>query len=246
MIPDSEETLMLVEESHSKMILKQQDPMVLENKSYNSMNSLDFNLSKRSTKVEVPEELPKVSMEFACILHIPCHGACVFTPEGAITSLPNGINSNPDIYPPPLEDPLLIRDALFDHRPPGKTRKHFNLAYYFVNRMVIVTRNVDMTLSYEMLLTQLVEHICVSHPHAFSDDIYLVDHVMIPFSERRVFRIMPGGKRPRLLTPTHTPFGSSESTYFSYQGEENDLINNFTLDPIPYINQLPPIEGGES
>ncbi|GKF48890.1 hypothetical protein Tco_0142141 [Tanacetum coccineum] len=31
-IPDSEETLMLAEESRSKMLLKQQDPMVLEKK----------------------------------------------------------------------------------------------------------------------------------------------------------------------------------------------------------------------
>ncbi|GJU35104.1 hypothetical protein Tco_1183458 [Tanacetum coccineum] len=31
-IPDSKETLMLAEESRSKMLLKQQDPMVLENK----------------------------------------------------------------------------------------------------------------------------------------------------------------------------------------------------------------------
>ncbi|GJU90086.1 hypothetical protein Tco_1302509 [Tanacetum coccineum] len=31
-IPDSEETLMLAEESHSKMLLKQQDPMMLEKK----------------------------------------------------------------------------------------------------------------------------------------------------------------------------------------------------------------------
>ncbi|GKF32689.1 hypothetical protein Tco_0102487 [Tanacetum coccineum] len=31
-IPDSEETLMLAEESHSKMLSKQQDPMVLEKK----------------------------------------------------------------------------------------------------------------------------------------------------------------------------------------------------------------------
>ncbi|GJT08149.1 hypothetical protein Tco_0842611 [Tanacetum coccineum] len=31
-IPDSEETLMLTEESHSKMLLKQQDPMMLEKK----------------------------------------------------------------------------------------------------------------------------------------------------------------------------------------------------------------------
>ncbi|GJW59645.1 hypothetical protein Tco_0108980 [Tanacetum coccineum] len=96
-IPDSEETLMLVEESRSKMLLKQQDPMILEKKvnttpvnyvvlnqlsqdfekrfvpqtelsakqafwSLNSMNSLDPSPSCRPTKVEVPNELPKVSM----------------------------------------------------------------------------------------------------------------------------------------------------------------------------------------
>ncbi|GKE66406.1 hypothetical protein Tco_1520567, partial [Tanacetum coccineum] len=68
-IPDSEETLMLAEESHSKMLLKQQDTMVLEKKvnttpiDYaNSMNSSDPSPSCRPTKVEVPKELPKVSM----------------------------------------------------------------------------------------------------------------------------------------------------------------------------------------
>ncbi|GJW16424.1 hypothetical protein Tco_0020557 [Tanacetum coccineum] len=59
-IPDFEETLMLHEESHSKMLLKQQDPMVLEKK--NSMNSSDPSPSCRPTKVEVPKEFPKVSM----------------------------------------------------------------------------------------------------------------------------------------------------------------------------------------
>ncbi|GJU66625.1 hypothetical protein Tco_1252884 [Tanacetum coccineum] len=68
-IPDSEETLMLAEESRSKMLLKQQDLMVLEKKVIttlvdyaNSMNSSDPNPSCRPTKVEVPKELPKVSM----------------------------------------------------------------------------------------------------------------------------------------------------------------------------------------
>ncbi|GJT91271.1 retrovirus-related pol polyprotein from transposon TNT 1-94 [Tanacetum coccineum] len=68
-IPDSEETLMLAEESRSKMLLKQKDPMMLEKKvnttpvNYaNSMNSPDPTLSSRPTKVEVPKELPKVSM----------------------------------------------------------------------------------------------------------------------------------------------------------------------------------------
>ncbi|GKD46691.1 hypothetical protein Tco_1271336, partial [Tanacetum coccineum] len=59
-IPDSKETLMLVEESRSKMLLKQHDPMVLEKK--NSMNSSDPNPSCRPTKFEVPKELPKVNM----------------------------------------------------------------------------------------------------------------------------------------------------------------------------------------
>nr|GEW95634.1 hypothetical protein [Tanacetum cinerariifolium] len=64
-IPDSEETLMLAEESRLKMILKQQDPMVLEKKvntTPNSMNSLDPYPSCRPNKVKVPKELPKVSM----------------------------------------------------------------------------------------------------------------------------------------------------------------------------------------
>ncbi|GJV06466.1 retrovirus-related pol polyprotein from transposon TNT 1-94 [Tanacetum coccineum] len=91
------ETLMLAEESRSKMLLKQQDPMMLEKKvntipvdyvvlnqlsqdfekrfvpptelsaeqafwSQNSVNSLEPTLSSRPTKVEVPKELPKVSM----------------------------------------------------------------------------------------------------------------------------------------------------------------------------------------
>nr|GEX45087.1 hypothetical protein [Tanacetum cinerariifolium] len=69
MIPNSEETLMVSEESHSKMLLKQQDPMVLEKKVNttpvdfaNSMNSSDLSPSCRLTKVEVPKEPPKVSM----------------------------------------------------------------------------------------------------------------------------------------------------------------------------------------
>ncbi|GJZ50954.1 hypothetical protein Tco_0605469 [Tanacetum coccineum] len=59
-IPDSEETLVLTEESRSKMLLKQHDPMMLEKK--NSMNSPEPALSSRPTKVKVPKELPKVNM----------------------------------------------------------------------------------------------------------------------------------------------------------------------------------------
>ncbi|GKD36514.1 hypothetical protein Tco_1252023 [Tanacetum coccineum] len=96
-INDSEETLMLAEESRLKMLLKQKDPIMFEKKvnttpvdyaalnqlykdfetrfvpqtelsaeqafwSQNSVNSPEPILSSRPTIVEVPKELPKVSM----------------------------------------------------------------------------------------------------------------------------------------------------------------------------------------
>ncbi|GJQ89706.1 hypothetical protein Tco_0000845 [Tanacetum coccineum] len=63
-IPDSEETLMLAEESHFEKRFVLQTELSTEQAfwSRNSMNSLDPSPSCRSTKVEVPKELPKVSL----------------------------------------------------------------------------------------------------------------------------------------------------------------------------------------
>nr|GEV07388.1 uncharacterized mitochondrial protein AtMg00810-like [Tanacetum cinerariifolium] len=67
-IRDSEETLMLEDESRSKMLQKQKDPMMSEKKvntkpvDYNSRNFEEPNLSTSTIIVEVPKELPKVSM----------------------------------------------------------------------------------------------------------------------------------------------------------------------------------------
>ncbi|GKB19955.1 hypothetical protein Tco_0853878 [Tanacetum coccineum] len=128
-----------------------------------------------------------------------------------------------------------------------KMPKPFNLAYYIANRMVSVTKSADMTLPYEILLTQHFEHVRVNHLYTFSNELYLVDHVMIPLSEKRVFRFKDKGKRPRLPTPTPSNSESSDSpSPYLNQERENDPVNNFTLNPIPYMNQLPPIEGGES
>ncbi|GJY10253.1 hypothetical protein Tco_0378438 [Tanacetum coccineum] len=126
--------------------------------------------------------------------------------------------------------------------------KPFNLAYYIPHRMVSVTKSADMTLPLlGMLLTRLFEHVRVNHPYSFLNELYLVDHVMIPLSEKRIFRFKHEGKRPRLLTPTPSNSESFDSpSPTPYQGMENDPVNNFTLDPIRYINQLPPIERGES
>ncbi|GJR60435.1 hypothetical protein Tco_1502597 [Tanacetum coccineum] len=125
--------------------------------------------------------------------------------------------------------------------------KPFNLAYYITNRMVSVTKSADMTLPYGMFLTRLFEHVRVAHPYTLSNDLNLMDHVMIPLSNKRVFRFMQDGKRPRLPTPTPSNSKSSDSPSPSlHQRGENDPVNNYTLDLISYINQLSPIKGGES
>ncbi|GKC16131.1 hypothetical protein Tco_1012913 [Tanacetum coccineum] len=99
-IPDSEETLMLAEESHSKMLLKQQDPIMLEKKvnttpvDYNNfVNSSDSTPSSRPTKVEVPKELPKVSMVNTSLKKLKHHLAgfdVVFKERTTATTITEG------------------------------------------------------------------------------------------------------------------------------------------------------------
>ncbi|GKA91520.1 hypothetical protein Tco_0813390 [Tanacetum coccineum] len=97
-----------------------------------------------------------------------------------------------------------------------------------------------MELPYAMLVACLYEHVCTTHPYANLDLLYLMDHVMVPLSKRHILRIKPDGKRPHLQTPSE----SSESPFLAQNQEENDPVNIYTLDPIVYIDQLPPIEGG--
>nr|GEY78881.1 integrase, catalytic region, zinc finger, CCHC-type, peptidase aspartic, catalytic [Tanacetum cinerariifolium] len=64
-IRDSEENLMLAEESRSKMILKQKDPIMSEKKVNTKPNSMNFdepNLFTKPTQVKVPKELPKAEL----------------------------------------------------------------------------------------------------------------------------------------------------------------------------------------
>ncbi|GJV79254.1 hypothetical protein Tco_1515124 [Tanacetum coccineum] len=60
-IPDSEETLLLAEESHFETRFVPQTELSAE-QAFWSQNSPEPTLSSRPTKVEVPKELPKVSM----------------------------------------------------------------------------------------------------------------------------------------------------------------------------------------
>ncbi|GJT22118.1 hypothetical protein Tco_0892055 [Tanacetum coccineum] len=61
LIADSEETFMLKEESRSKMLLKQNDPMVLEKK-VNTLHPIIDQSASSPVKIEAPWVLPKVSM----------------------------------------------------------------------------------------------------------------------------------------------------------------------------------------
>nr|GFB41412.1 hypothetical protein [Tanacetum cinerariifolium] len=75
-ICDSEETLMLEDESRSKMLQKQKDPMMSEKKvntKPNSVHSEEPNLSTRPLIVEVPKELPKVSMVNSSLKKLKFH-----------------------------------------------------------------------------------------------------------------------------------------------------------------------------
>nr|GEX61102.1 retrovirus-related Pol polyprotein from transposon TNT 1-94 [Tanacetum cinerariifolium] len=82
-IRDSKENLMLEDDSHYKMLQKQKDPMMSEKKtelsaeqvfwSHNSGNSEEPNLSSRTTIVEVPKELPKVSMVNSSLKKLKFH-----------------------------------------------------------------------------------------------------------------------------------------------------------------------------
>ncbi|GJV32120.1 retrovirus-related pol polyprotein from transposon TNT 1-94 [Tanacetum coccineum] len=85
-IPDSEETLTLAEESRSKMLLKHKDNMMLEKEKQNSVKSSEPTLSIRPTNVEVPKELPKVSMVNTSLKKLKHHLANFVVDEAIATA----------------------------------------------------------------------------------------------------------------------------------------------------------------
>ncbi|GJS26415.1 putative reverse transcriptase domain-containing protein [Tanacetum coccineum] len=60
--------------------------------------------------------------EFVQILRVLCKGVCMYSLEWSISSLPNCVNPN-SIYLTPLDDPVVVLDAIFNERPPTKRRK---------------------------------------------------------------------------------------------------------------------------
>ncbi|GJR85679.1 hypothetical protein Tco_0209690 [Tanacetum coccineum] len=120
--------------------------------------------------------------------------------------------------------------------------RKFNLAYYIAKIMASVIKSEFMVLLYAMLITRLHKHLLTIHPFPRPNIHLLVDHVMVPLTEGRANWIMIDGKRPH----PQTPLESSSSLSPTPNQEEINPVDNYTLDPITYMNQLPPILEGES
>ncbi|GJU55767.1 hypothetical protein Tco_1229481 [Tanacetum coccineum] len=88
----------------------------------------------------------------------------------------------------------------------------------------------------------LAWHVLTIQPITISNDHYLMDHVLVPLTEGRAHPFMVDGKR---LHPQTSSGSSSCPSPTPTQGEINP-VDNFTLDPVMYIDQLPPILKGAS
>nr|GEV07418.1 hypothetical protein [Tanacetum cinerariifolium] len=86
-------------------------------------------------------------------------------------------------------------------------QRKFNLAYYIAKRMASVINGDFMVLPYANLLIHFYRHVICSHPYLTPNIHTLVDHVMVPLTEGRAYRIMIDGK---WLHP-ETSSGSSSS-----------------------------------
>ncbi|GJY08516.1 hypothetical protein Tco_0375570 [Tanacetum coccineum] len=204
---------------------------------------------------------------------IPSQGVCVYTLYWHISSLQYVAVPHPDIYPPPHEDPSLIHDALFYERTQANTQKIKGVDtildpfQMIVSELKIEFKKWEVILSENVIsLTGNKDHpnaclcymlYCLATKKPFNLAYYIANLIVsvtksadmtLPYGMllTRLFE-HDKGKRPRLPTPTSPDTESSDSPPPTpHQNMENDPVDNYTLDPIPYMNQLLPIEGGKS
>ncbi|GJS46129.1 putative reverse transcriptase domain-containing protein [Tanacetum coccineum] len=91
--------------------------------------------------------------------------------------------------------------------------------------------------THNSVTTHNFRHVLTIQPCSVTNTHYLVDHVMIPLTEGRAHRFMVDGKRPHPQTSS----GSSSSPSPTLTQGEVYPVDNFTLDPVVYCDQLPPI-----
>ncbi|GJX58152.1 hypothetical protein Tco_0289542 [Tanacetum coccineum] len=206
---------------------------------------------------------------FGRILRISYEGVCLYCSKWSISSLQRSCDPHPNHYPPPYEDPSVVRDALFHLRTEPKTRTiksdsvtlepfqmiNNELRENFKKWEIILSDNAISLTGHKdhpnVSLCYMLYSLATGKPFNLAYFIAhrMVNHVMIPLSSKIIYRFKNKGKRIRL--PTLTPSNSSGSSQSppnqgTSTNPSGDPIDNYTLDPVVYLNQLPPIEGGES
>ncbi|GKB91757.1 hypothetical protein Tco_0964029 [Tanacetum coccineum] len=153
-IPDSEKTLMLAEESRSKMLLKQQDPMMLEKKVITT--PVDY---CRPTKVEVPKELPKVNMVNTSLKQLKHHLAG-FDVEKVlvITALKDDLRK--------LKGKALVDNAVMKHTiDPEMLKINMEpITPKLLNKKTAHSAYMKHTQEEAAVLRDLVEHVKANYP----------------------------------------------------------------------------------
>nr|GEX29100.1 hypothetical protein [Tanacetum cinerariifolium] len=150
----------------------------------------------------------------------------------------------------------MVRDTIFYEIPPGKTCKVKGKPVVLDPYQMV---NSEMKLDFKKYETILSENaISLSgkkdHPNACLVYMLYCLTIQTPFNlayygkcnqkrlHGKTHRIMIDGKRPHPQTPSE----SSSSPSPTSNQEENDPVDNYTLDPVVYINHLSPITEGES
>ncbi|GJU03049.1 retrovirus-related pol polyprotein from transposon TNT 1-94 [Tanacetum coccineum] len=164
-ILDFEETLMLAEESRSKMLLKQQDPMVSELSaeqsfwSQTSVPPLDPSPSSTTNKVVVPKEFPKVSMVNTSLKKLKCHLADFEKEQGLVlTALKNELKK--------LKRKALVDDAVTTRSiDPAMPKIDMEpITPRLLNKRTAHSAYIIHTQEEAVILRDLVEHVKANYP----------------------------------------------------------------------------------
>ncbi|GJX99358.1 hypothetical protein Tco_0356377 [Tanacetum coccineum] len=200
----------------------------------------------------------KIFPEFARILHIPCKGVCVYTPDWPISSLQNGVDSNPDIYPPPHEEPLLIHEALFNQRPLSMTRKVKGIKSTLDPFQMVLSELKTNFMKWEIILSENSVSLTGNkdHPNAclcymlycltigkpFNLAYYITNRMLLITYESLYLKRSPNQARWKKASSFNYNSSNSKSSDSPlpspHQRGESNPMNNYTLDP--------PIKEGES
>ncbi|GJY10437.1 hypothetical protein Tco_0378622 [Tanacetum coccineum] len=120
--------------------------------------------------------------------------------------------------------------------------ERYNLAYFIAKRMELVTKQPQLIMPYDMLLTRLFKHV-MTISHRVLDDYYdLHDRVMYPLTVQQERKTQKdyGKKRGRHSTFSSSAFGQPSSSHLNDDddGNEEGTSRASTPSPTHFVNSL--------